>query len=72
LQCKFLEAPWCFWLCSCNFWHASFCDILQVLAWTLLTRTVEFLSDLRLSKGHLWILTLFGLTRGAAAPSFVY
>jgi hypothetical protein len=19
LQCKFLEAPWCFWLCSCNF-----------------------------------------------------
>jgi hypothetical protein len=35
-------------------------------------RTVNFLSDLRLSKGHLRILTLFGLTHGTVAPSFFY
>jgi hypothetical protein len=46
--------------------------ILHVLARTLSTRIVEFLSELRLLRGHLRIPTVFGLIHGVAAPLFFY
>jgi hypothetical protein len=68
---SFLKPPGAFG-CVLVTWYALFCKLFQVFAWNLLTRTIEFLSDLTLSKGHLRILTRFGLTRFAATPSFFY
>jgi hypothetical protein len=35
-------------------------------------KTIELLSELQLLKEYIRILTLFGLIRGVAAPSFFY
>jgi hypothetical protein len=60
LQCEFLEAPWCFLLCS----YCFMCFSLLFFRYLL--------SELQHLKDYVWIPTLFGLICGVAAPSFFY